>query len=257
MNTGTKLFDLTGQKAIVTGGTRGLGHGMAEGLMEAGAETVIVGTSDTVFAVAEAFCKRGFVCHGVKADFNRRQEVYQAFNAALAHLGGDLDILVTGHGIQRRNSAEIFSLEDWDDVISVNLSSVFVLCQEAAKIMLPKGRGKIINVASMISFFGGQTIPAYAASKGGVAQLTKELSNDWLGRGVNVNAIAPGFMATEMNTALLDKANPRFQQISERIPAGRWGTPDDMKGTTIFLASSASNYLGGAIIPVDGGYLCK
>lgn len=257
MNTGIQTFDITWKKAIVTGGTRGLGYGMAEGLMEAGAETVIVGTSDTVFRVAEAFCQRGLICHGVKADLSRREEVYSGFQTALAALGGTLDILVTGHGIQRRSSAEAFPLSDWDDVISVNLSSVFILCQEAAKVMLPQGRGKIINVASMISFFGGQTIPAYAASKGGIAQLTKELCNDWMARGINVNAVAPGFMATEMNTALLDEANPRFKQISDRIPAGRWGTPDDMKGITIFLASAASDYLGGAIIPVDGGYLCK
>ena len=123
--------------------------------------------------------------------------------------------------------------------------------------MLEKGYGKIINVASMLSFFGGQTVPAYAASKGGIAQLTKALSNDWMKRGVNVNAIAPGYMDTEMNTALTDRNNPRYQQIVDRIPAGRWGTADDMKGTAIFLASPASDYLGGAVIPVDGGYLVK
>ena len=123
--------------------------------------------------------------------------------------------------------------------------------------MLKKGYGKIINIASMISFFGGQTIPAYAAAKGGVAQLTKALSNDWAGRGINVNAIAPGYMATEMNTALLDPSNPRYEIITGRIPAGRWGTGEDMKGTAIFLASAASDYLCGAVIPVDGGYLVK
>ena len=123
--------------------------------------------------------------------------------------------------------------------------------------MLPKGRGKIINIASMISFFGGQTIPAYAASKGGIAQLTKALSNDWAGKGIQINAIAPGYMATDMNTALLDPANPRYQQITDRIPAHRWGTPDDMKGICVFLASPASDYITGAVIPVDGGYLVK
>ena len=125
------------------------------------------------------------------------------------------------------------------------------------KIMLEKGYGKIINIASMVSWFGGQTVPAYTAAKGGVTQLTKELSNDWIARGINVNAIAPGYMATEMNAALLDKENPRYQQITDRIPANRWGTGDDMKGACIFLASHASDYLGGAIIPVDGGYLVK
>lgn len=251
------LFDLKGKKAIVTGGTRGLGRGMAEGLMEAGAEVAIVGTSDTCFSVAEDFCRKGFCCHGVKADFSRREEVYRAFKECVEKLGGTLDILVTAHGIQRRHSAEEFPLNEWDDVLHVNLDSVFILCQEAGKMMLDAGHGKIINVASMISFFGGQTIPAYAASKGGVAQLTKALSNDWMKRGINVNAIAPGYMATDMNVALTDRNNPRFQQIVDRIPAGRWGTPDDMKGTVVFLASSASDYLGGAVIPVDGGYLVK
>lgn len=251
------LFDITGKKAIVTGGTRGLGYGMAEGLMEAGCEVVIVGTSDKVYAVAEEFRGRGFSCQGVKGDLGKREEVYRVFAACVEKLGGDLDILVNAHGIQRRHSAEEFPLNEWDEVISVNLSSVFILCQEAGKIMLKKGYGKIINVASMISFFGGQTIPAYAAVKGGVAQLTKELTNDWLGRGVNVNAIAPGYMATEMNTALLDPKNPRYQQITDRIPAHRWGNGDDMKGACIFLASHASDYVSGTILPVDGGYLVK
>ena len=187
-----------------------------------------------------------------------REEVYRVFQAALAELGGDLDILVVAHGIQRRHSAEEFPLSDWDDVINVNLNSVFILDQEAAKVMLPKGYGKIINIASMVSWFGGQTVPAYSAAKGGVTQMTKEMSNDWIKRGINVNAIAPGYMATDMNAALTQEANPeRYQQITDRIPAGRWGTGDDMKGTCIFLASHASDYLGGAIIPVDGGYLVK
>ena len=196
-------------------------------------------------------------CHGVKADFSKREQVYQGFNDCVAALGGDLDIIVNAHGIQRRHSAEVFPIEEWDEVLNVNLNSVFILCQEAAKIMLKKGYGKIINIASMVSWFGGQTVPAYTAAKGGVTQLTKELSNDWIARGVNVNAIAPGYMATEMNSALLDPENPRYQQITERIPANRWGTGDDMKGACIFLASHASDYLGGAIIPVDGGYLVK
>lgn len=252
-----ELFNIEGKKAIVTGGTRGLGHGMAEGLMEAGCEVAIVGTSDKVYDVAKAFCDRGFKCHGVKADFSKREQVYQGFNDCVAALGGDLDIIVNAHGIQRRHSAEVFPIEEWDEVLNVNLNSIFILCQEAAKIMLKKGYGKIINIASMVSWFGGQTVPAYTAAKGGVTQLTKELSNDWIARGVNVNAIAPGYMATEMNSALLDPENPRYQQITERIPANRWGTGDDMKGACIFLASHASDYLGGAIIPVDGGYLVK
>ena len=251
------LFDIEGKKAIVTGGTRGLGYGMAEGLMEAGAEVTIVGTSDKVFEVADSFVKRGFKCHGVKADLSKRQEVFRCFDDCLKSLGGDLDILVTAHGIQRRHSAELFPENEWDEVINVNLQSVFFLCQRAGQVMLKKGYGKIITISSMVAWFGGQTVPAYTAAKGGVTQLTKELSNDWISRGINVNSIAPGYMATQMNEALLDKNNPRYQQITERIPARRWGTGDDMKGTVIFLASHASDYLGGAIIPVDGGYLVK
>ena len=251
------LFDIRGRKAIVTGGTRGLGYGMAEGLMEAGCEVAIVGSNSKVFEVADAFCARGFTCHGVQADLSKREEVYRGFRECVEKLGNDLDILVTAHGIQRRHSAEEFPVEEYDLVINVNLNSVFILCQEAGKIMLKKGYGKIINIASMVSWFGGQTVPAYSAAKGGVTQLTKELSNDWIARGINVNALAPGYMATKMNEALLDPNNPRYQQITDRIPANRWGTGDDMKGPCIFLASHASDYLGGAIIPVDGGYLVK
>ena len=250
-------FDIKGKKAIVTGGTRGLGHGMAEGLLEEGCEVVIVGSSEGVHRVAEEFHSRGFACHGVQADLGSREQTLACFRSCMELLGGDLDILVNAHGIQRRHQPEEFPLSDWDDVISVNLSSVFVLCQEAGRVMLPKGRGKIINIASMISFFGGQTIPAYAASKGGIAQLTKALSNDWAGKGIQINAIAPGYMATDMNTALMDPANPRYQQITDRIPAHRWGTSDDMKGICVFLASPASDYITGAVIPVDGGYLVK
>lgn len=251
------LFNIEGKKAIVTGGTRGLGYGMAEGLMEAGCEVAIVGTSDKVFEVAEEFCEKGYRCHGVKANFAVREDVYKGFEECKKVLGDDLDILVNAHGIQRRHSAEVFPIGEWDEVLNVNLNSVFILCQEAANMMLKKGYGKIINIASMVSWFGGQTVPAYTAAKGGVTQLTKELSNDWIGRGINVNAIAPGYMATKMNEALLDEKNPRYQEITNRIPAGRWGTGNDMKGACIFLASHASDYLGGAIIPVDGGYLVK
>ena len=230
---------------------------MAEGLLEEGCEVVIVGSSEGVHRVAEEFRSRGFACHGVQADLGSREQTLACFRSCMELLGGDLDILVNAHGIQRRHQPEDFPLSDWDDVISVNLSSVFVLCQEAGRVMLPKGRGKIINIASMISFFGGQTIPAYAASKGGIAQLAKALSNDWAGKGIQINAIAPGYMATDMNTALMDPANPRYQQITDRIPAHRWGTPDDMKGICVFLASPASDYITGAVIPVDGGYLVK
>lgn len=250
------LFDIKGKKAIVTGGSKGLGYGMVEGLLESGCEVAIIGSSNKTMEAAAAFFEKGYKCYGVKADLRNRQDNYRAFDECLAALGGDLDILVTAAGIQRRHSAENFPIEEWDEVMSINLNSVFIMCQLAGRIMLKKGYGKIINVASMASFFGGQTVPAYAAAKGGVAQLTKEMSNDWVGRGVNVNAIAPGYMATDMNEAII-KDEIRYKQITDRIPANRWGTGDDMKGAAIFLASHASDYISGTIIPVDGGYLVK
>ncbi|HCM28065.1 MAG: 2-deoxy-D-gluconate 3-dehydrogenase [Treponema sp. GWB1_62_6] len=252
----SSLFEISGKKAIVTGGTRGLGHGMAEALLEAGCEVSIIGSSDQVKTTAGEFNGKGFRCHGVKADLRERKEVYSSFEEALLPLGGDLDILVTAAGIQRRHSAEDFPIEEWDEVLSINLHAVFIQCQLAGRIMLKKGYGKIINVASMACFFGGQTIPAYSAAKGGVMQLTKEMSNDWVRRGVCVNSIAPGYMDTEMNSALIANET-RNRQITERIPAGRWGTEADVKGITIFLASAASDYVSGAVIPVDGGYLVK
>lgn len=250
------LFDVKGKKAIVTGGTRGLGYGMAEGLLEAGAEVLIVGSSEkSVSKALTSLENKGLNCEGVVADLSKRDEVYRCFKDALEKLDNDLDILITSHGIQRRHPSEKFPLSDWDEVINVNLNSVFILCQEAAKVMIPKKYGKIINIASMVSWFGGKTVPAYAAAKGGIMQLTKALSNDWIRYGINVNAIAPGYMATDMNEALLDKSNPRYEEITNRIPAKRWGNLDDMKGTCIFLSSHASDYLAGTIIPVDGGYL--
>lgn len=247
------MFDLTGKKAIVTGAASGLAHGIAEGLLEAGAEVAIIDISAHTQAAANEFCQRGFRAHGVQANLGNREELSAAFAKSLELLGG-IDILVPAAGIQRRNKSEDFTLEDWDDVLNINLSAVFMLCQLAAREMLKQGGGKIINIASMLSFFGGYTVPAYAASKGGVAQITKAFSNEWAQRGINVNAIAPGYMDTSMNTGLLQD-EVRNAEITKRIPARRWGTPDDLKGVAVFLASSASNYLNGAVIPVDGGYL--
>lgn len=252
-----KLFDLTDRKAIVTGATRGLGHGMAEGLMEAGCEVVVVGSSETALKVAKDFADKGFKCHGIAIDLSDRTKRREGFAKAVEMLGGHLDILVNGAGIQRRHFCEEFPIEDWDAVLEVNLTATFDLCQMAGQQFIRQGsKGKIVNIASMLSFFGGYTVPAYAASKGAVAQLTKALSNEWTGKGINVNAIAPGYMATEMNTALLNDEG-RNTEILSRIPAHRWGTPDDMKGLCIFLASDASDYLAGSVIPCDGGYLCK
>ncbi|WP_319411683.1 SDR family NAD(P)-dependent oxidoreductase [uncultured Cohaesibacter sp.] len=247
-------LDLSGQKAIVTGGTRGLGLGMVEGLLEAGAEVLIVGSSDKAVEVAASLCKDGAKCHGLAIDLADATSRAEGFDKAVTMLGGELNILVNCAGVQSRHPSEEFPLEDWNWVLEVNLNAVFDLCQRAANVMLPKGRGKIINIASLLSFFGGFTVPAYAASKGGVMQLTKALSNEWASKGINVNALAPGYMATDMNTALLADED-RNAEITARIPAKRWGNGEDMKGPLVFLASAASDYVHGVTLPVDGGYL--
>lgn len=167
---------------------------------------------------------------------------------------GSIDILINNAGVQKRHSATQFPKEDWNFVLDVNLNSVFFLCQSVGKKMLEQGEGKIINIASLLSFQGGYTVPAYAASKGAVMQLTKSLANEWASKGVNVNAIAPGYMSTDMNEALIEDPI-RSKQILDRIPAGRWGSANDMQGTAIFLASKASSYLNGFTIAVDGGWL--
>ncbi len=248
------IGNITGKKAIVTGGTRGLGKGIVQGFVEAGAEVAIVGVSDRVFGVAKEFQDKGYTVHPVQGDLGKTKAVKGIFDVAVAALGGKLDILVNNAGIQRRNRCEEFPLTDWQDVIDTNLTSLFLMCQYAGQTMLPQGSGKIINIASLLSFFGGITVPAYAASKGGVAQLTKALANEWASKGLNINAIAPGYMATEMNTNLINDEG-RNKEILARIPQGRWGTAEDMAGLALFLASSGSNYINGAIIPVDGGYL--
>lgn len=252
------LMDLTGKKAIVTGGAQGLCLGMAEGLMEAGAEVCLLDINPKVLDVAGEYIKKGFSCHGIITDLGCAVSLKEGFSDALSLLGDRLDILVNGAGVQKRHPSTEFPVEDWDFVININLSAVFKLCQMAGvQFLKQKSKGKIINIASMISFFGGYTIPAYAASKGGVVQLTKALCNEWASHGINVNALAPGYMDTEMNVALTDPGNPRYQEITDRIPAKAWGAPNDMKGPCVFLASNASDYLNGAIIPVDGGYLVR
>lgn len=253
------LFSLENNKAIVTGGTRGLGKGMAEGLMEAGAEVVIMGSNEKVYDVAQEFCNCGFKCHGVVCDLRDSNKRAQGFNKAVEILGG-LDIIVNAAGIQRRCVSNEFSSQDWNDVIEVNQNAVFDFTQRATNEFLKKEKpyGKVINITSMIAYFGGQTIPAYAASKGAVMQFTKTFCNDLAYQGINYNCIAPGYMATEMNAALTKENNPeRYEQITMRIPARRWGTPEDMKGACVFLASHASDYVNGCTITVDGGYLVK
>lgn len=249
------LFSLTGRRSIVTGGAAGLGRGMVEALHEAGAEVCIIDRDPGTPGVAAEIGGSGPRVGAVVADLARRSEVERSFREAHALLGG-LDILVNDAGTQARHPSEQFPLEDWDRVIEVNLTAVFRFCQLGGNVMLQQGHGKIINVASMLSFFGGLTVPAYAASKGGVAQLTKTLSNEWAPRGVCVNAIAPGWMATALTAAL--QGNPqREPDILARIPMHRWGTPGDLKGAVVFLASPASDYVSGIVLPIDGGYLAR
>ena len=251
------LFSIRGKKILLTGGTRGLGYGLAEGFLKAGAEVLITGTSDKVFdAVKKLKEATGGTIHGLIMNLAETEQIPEAYRQALACLGGRLDVLVNCAGIQYRCPAAEFPLEAWDRVIRVNLSAVFQLSQLAAGTMLPHG-GKIINIASMTSFFGSEGIPAYAASKGGIMQLTKALSNEWAGRGVQVTAIAPGYMETEL-TANMKAFNPKqYEEVTGRIPMHRWGKAEDLQGLAIFLSSRASDYITGAIIPVDGGYLGK
>jgi 2-deoxy-D-gluconate 3-dehydrogenase len=247
------LFDLKGKKAIVTGGSRGLGKGMAEALHQVGVELVIMGTNPRVLEVATLMDTKEARVYGVISDFRSKSEVEKGFFEAINHLG-NIDILVNNAGHQIRHACEDFPLKDWEEILSINLTSAFILCQLAGGYMLKKGGGKIINIASLLSFSGGYRVPAYAASKGGIAQLTKALSNEWASRGINVNAIAPGYMDTD-NTKEIKENEIRSRQILERIPAGRWGTPEDMAGALIFLASGASDYVHGSIITVDGGWM--
>lgn len=250
------MFSVKDKNVIITGGNKNLGLGITKAFCEQGANVVIMASSDSVLDVAKDLTSQGFKAFGVQVDLSKKEDIETGFKSALDLLGGKLDVLVNNAGIIRRSKAEDFSFEDWQDVINVNLNAVFVLSQLAGNVMIAQGGGKIINTASMLSFFGGQTVQSYAASKGGVAQLTKALSNEWAGKGICVNAIAPGYMATDMTQALQDD-EVRSKEILGRIPAGRWGTPEDIQGIVIFLASKASDYITGTVIPVDGGYLVK
>jgi 2-dehydro-3-deoxy-D-gluconate 5-dehydrogenase len=248
------MFDLSGKTALVVGGAGDLGAPMAEGLAEAGARVIIIDLDPRAVSLAEQMAAAGLPVRALLVDISDRAAIRNSYTAALEQLDGRLDILVNTAGIQRRHPSEVFPESDWDAVIAINLEATFFYCQLAGQTMIPQGGGKIINIASMQSFFGGLTIPAYAAAKGGVAQLTKALSNDWAAKGINVNAIAPGYMDTQLNTALINDP-VRHAEVMARIPKKRWGKGADMKGTVVFLASAASDYISGAVIPVDGGYL--
>ncbi len=247
----TDHFDLAAARALVTGGGRGLGRAMAGALAEAGARVAVVARSEQADEAAQEL--GGFA---VRADLSDRGELSRGFEQAVAALGG-LDVLVVAHGIGRRVPALEHELSDWDDVLRTNLSSVFELCQLAGRIMVPQGRGKIVTVASMLSFSGGLNVSSYAATKGGVGQLTKALANEWAPHGVNVNAIAPGYFRTELTAGIWRDDPERNAQILARLPAGRWGEPEDLAGAIVFLASAASDYVHGVVLPVDGGWLAR
>jgi 2-deoxy-D-gluconate 3-dehydrogenase len=246
-------FRLDGQNALVTGAATGIGASIALALAEAGANVACHGNSRAPDATCARVTALGRRTLALRGDLSRK-ETSQSLVELTARELGSVDLLINNAGMIRRAPAAEYSEEDWATVIEVNLSSVFRLCQAAGKRMLSAGRGKIVNIASLLAFQGGITVPAYAASKGGVAQLTKALANEWAARGVNVNAIAPGYISTE-NTAALRGDATRNRQILERIPAGRWGEPDDIAGAAVFLCSSASNYVHGQVLAVDGGWL--
>ena len=253
----TDLFSLAGRKARVTGASGGLGAAIAIGLARAGADVVVHGElqpSDCDATCAAIRAAGGRVA-AIAGDLSDAATPARLIAETVAALGG-LDILVNNAGTIRRAPAEETADADWDFVLDVNLGSVFRLCRDAGRLMLAAGRGKIVNIASLLSFQGGIRVPAYAASKSGVAAITKALANEWAGRGVNVNAIAPGYMRTN-NTAALQADPVRSRQILERIPASRWGEPEDLVGAAVFLASRASDYVNGHILVVDGGWLAR
>jgi 2-dehydro-3-deoxy-D-gluconate 5-dehydrogenase len=243
------LFDVSGRRALVTGGAGGIGLGISEALAGAGARVAVLGRTD---AADKAAAHVGG--NAVRADLSDRDALRRGFEAAVETLGG-LDILVTSHGTLHAGPTLETSLEEWDDTIEVNLTSVFELCLLAGQPMVQRGAGKIITIASMLSFQGGFRAAAYSASKGGVAQLTKALANEWAPHGVNVNAIAPGYVKTPLNRHIWRDDPARSEAILARLPAGRWGEPADLAGAVVFLASAASDYVHGVVLPVDGGWL--
>jgi 2-deoxy-D-gluconate 3-dehydrogenase len=248
-------FRLDGKVALVTGSASGIGAAIAIALAKAGADVVCHGRSDSGRATVEEVVRSGRRSFGIQADLAERATHSELIVETIERFGR-LDVLVNNAGLIRRAPAVEYSDEDWDELLAVNLSAVFRLSREAGKHMLERGSGSIINIASLLSFQGGVRVPAYAASKGGVAQLTKALANEWAPRGVTVNAIAPGYIATKNTDAL--RADPeRSRQILERIPAGRWGEASDIAGATLFLASDASRYVNGHVLAVDGGWLAR
>ena len=248
-------FGVHGKVALVTGSSQGLGKAMALALARSGADVIINGRDAAKLApvVAELSALVPTArFHAIAADLGDRTAVQRLIDESIAWQG-HLDILINNAGLIKRTPAADHSDADWDTVLDVNLTGVFTACRAAGKHMLASGSGKIVNIASLLTFFGGITVPGYAASKGAVGQLTKALSNEWAGQGVNVNAIAPGYMRTD-NTAALQADPVRSKEILSRIPANRWGEPSDLAGAVVFLSSPASDYLSGHVMAVDGGW---
>jgi len=248
-------FNLSGQTALVTGGRRGIGKAMAVALAEAGADIIGVSASQepkgsevelAVVALGRKFT--GYAC-----DFADRRALYRLIRQITTDFPV-IDILVNNAGTTFRSPAADYPDEEWDRLIEVNLNAQFILTRELGRQMVARGSGKIIFTASVLAFQGGLMVPAYAASKGAIGSLVKALANEWASKGVQVNAIAPGYIATDLNMALRSDTQ-RYPAITERIPAGHWGTPDDLKGPVVFLASSASDYVNGEILLVDGGWM--
>ncbi len=247
------LFDLTGKKAIVTGGSKGIGKCLAQALHDAGAEVVIFYNSTYP---ADMLQQEGAPIHAIQCNVADRAALDQAVPQAAQLLGGRIDILINNAGINRRYPAEDFPLDKWDEVIDTNLNGAVYCAQLVGQYMLAQNYGRIINLASMNSFVAGPNMAAYVASKGAISQVTKALANEWGGRGIRVNAIAPGYIETEQT--LPYKQNPeRYNEVLKRIAVGRWGTPDDLVGPVIMLCSEAGSYCNGLVMPIDGGYLAR
>ena len=251
----TGLFDLTGRVAVVTGASRGLGQSMAVALGRAGAGVCLVGRQDNLGATRSLLEEHGVDCTQVICQLTDSSCGAQIVQECLERWGR-LDILVNNAGTFLRKPAVEWSMEEWDQVVDVNLRGVFDLCRQAGSVMLEQGRGKIINIASVLSFQGGITVPAYAASRHGVVGLTRALANEWASKGVNVNAIAPGYMATDQTVALFEDPL-RSAELMKRIPAGRWGEADELDGLCLYLSSDASGYVHGQVFVVDGGWLSR
>lgn len=248
------MFNIEGKKVILTGGAQGLGLAMVKAFYEAGAEIAVIDISDEVHKVSELLGDTQQKIHAIQEDLLDLDKLRRAFNLSLEKLDGKVDILINNAGLIDRQPALEVNIESWNRILNLNVTSVFELSRLAAETMKKQHYGKIINMGSILSILGGYNAVAYSTSKGAILQLTKSLSNEWAGYGIQVNAIAPGYMLTEMNTTLVNDP-VRAPQIEARIPAKRWGTAEDVTGVALFLASHAADYVTGVLIPVDGGVL--